>query len=173
MYQNRRYFQLLPVERSRVIMSLPPHQGPLGRTPSHLGREYQIQAFLEYLYHAWFHPILRCVSCSSIVHPNKSHLLQRFLKIHRVYLSGKPCEHRLRLAILAFVQFLFPGRWQRRVNPAKTSVRFWPILAELSAKVTFLASIRNHNWSNASSPVGLSTISRNHTLSISNDLPYE
>ena len=56
---------------------------------------------------------------------------------------------------------------------SNTGVRFWPILAELSAKVTFLASIRNHNWSNASSPVGLSTISRNHTLSISNDLPYE
>ena len=173
MYQNRRYFQLLPVEGSRVIMSLPPHQGPLGPTPSHLGREYQIQAFLEYLYHAWFHPILRCVSCSSIVHPNKSHLLQRFLKIHRVYLSGKPCEHRLRLAILAFVQFLFPGRWQRRVNHAKTSVRFWPILAELSAKVTFLASIRNHNCYNASFLIGQSKVLNNHSVSTSIALPYE
>ena len=156
-------------------MSLPPHQGPLAATPSHLGREYQIKAFLEYIYHAWFHPILRCVSCSSIVHPNKSHLLLRCLKIHRLSLSGMPWEHRFRLAILAFLQFLFPGRWQRRVNSAKTSasVRFWPILAELSAKITFLASIRNHNWNNASSPIRLSTIFRNHTLNFAIDLPYE
>jgi hypothetical protein len=163
----------MPVERLRVIMSLPLHQVPLDLTPSCLGREYPIQAFLYYLYHAWFHPILRCVSCSSIVHPNKSHLLLRCLKIHWVYLSGKPCEHRLRLAILAFVQFLFSGRWERWVSIAKTSVRFWPILAELSGKVTFLASIRNHDWNNASSLVELSTISRNHTLKISNDLPYD
>ena len=173
MYQNRRYFQLLPVERSRVIMSLPPHQGPLGPTPSHLGREYQIQAFLEYLYHAWFHPILRCVSCSSIVHLNKSHLLQRFLKIHRVYLSGKPCEHRLRLAILAFVQSLFPVQWQQRVNPAKTSVKFWTTFSGVNVKVTSLGSIRNHNCYNASFLIGQSKVLNNHSVITSISLSYE
>ena len=108
--QNRQHFQLVPIEKLMALMSLLPHQEPLGPTLSLPGRGCQIQASsLKYLYHAWIHRFLRCVSCSSIVNLNKSHLLQWFLKIHGVYLSGKPCEHRLRIAIFAFVQFLFSG----------------------------------------------------------------
>ena len=149
------------------------HQEPLEPTLSLPGREYQIQVSWKCLFHAWFLRILRCVSCSSIVHPNKSHLLLRCLKIHRVYLSGKPCEHRLRLAILAFVQSLFPGRWQQQVNPARTSAKSWPILYVIDVGEVSPGFIHNHNRSNASSPVRLSTIFCNHALSISNSLPYE
>ena len=138
MYQNRRYFQLVPIERSRVIMSLPPHQGPLAPTPSHLGREYQIQAFLEYIYHAWFHPILRCVSCSSIVHPNKSHLLLRCLKIHGVYLSGMPCEHRLRLRNTRFRSI--PVSWAMATTgkPRKNQCKILAHSCRVKCKDNFL-----------------------------------
>ena len=154
-------------------MSLLLHQEQLGPTPFRHGREYRIQASWKFLYHVWFHQLLRCVSCSFMVHLDKSHLLQRFLKKHGVYLSGKPCEHRLRLTILAFVQSLFPWRWQQQVNPARTSEKSWPILCVIDVGEVSPGFIHNQNRSNASSPVRLSTISCNHALSISNSLPYE
>ena len=149
------------------------HQEPLEPTLSLPGREYQIQVSWKCLFHAWFLRILHCASCFSTVHLNKSHLLQRSLRTLQEYLSGRPYEHRLRLAILAFVQSLFPWRWQQQVNPARTSEKSWPILCVIDVGEVSPGFIHNHNRSNASSPVRLSTISCNHALSISNSLPYE
>ena len=148
------------------------HQEPLEPTLSLPGREYQIQVSWKCLCHAWFLRLLHCASCFSTVHLNKSHLLQRSLRTLQEYLSGRPYEHRLRLAILAFVQSLFPEQWQQRVNLAKTSVKFWPTLCGLNVKVTSRGSIRNHNCCNASFLIGQSKVLNNHSVSTSIALSY-
>ena len=172
MYQNRRYYLLLPIEKSEALVFLLLHQAPLVPTLSLPDRECQIQASLKSLCHAWFLRILHCASCFSTIHLNKSHLLQRSPRTLQEYLSGRPYEHRLRLAILAFVQSLFPVQWQQRVNPAKTSVKFWTTLSGLNVKVTSLGSIRNHNCYNASFLIGQSKVLNNHSVSTSIALSY-
>ena len=76
------------------------------------------------------------------------------------------------LAILAYVQSLFPEQWQQRVNLAKTSVKFWPTLCGLNVKVTSMGSIRNGNRCNASFLVGQSKVLNNHSVSTSIALSY-
>ncbi len=104
---------------------------------------------------------------------DKFHPLQLYLKRLPRYLSERSYERRLRLAISDFVRSLFPVRLRLLANPLKSSAKLLTILIWINAKEIPTVSIRSETWCNASFLVGQSIISCNHTLSISNDLPYE
>ena len=70
---------------------------------------------------------------------------------------------RLRLARLALVQSLFPGRWQQQLSPAKTSAKPDPILGVITVEEACPASIGNYKHGKVPVLVVQSTISGHQT----------
>ena len=144
-YQNRPYFQALPIWRSRIIMPLLLDHQPLEPIPFHPSIKYQIRAFWKFPYHAYCHLLLRCVFCSSTALQYRFHQFQQYLKRYPEHLSENCFLHRLKHAKYVACEPLFPELLQLLVNPLKTSAKYWTILSGLNAGAICLASIRTHN----------------------------